>query len=302
MDTLPGLLGFHTLRRNVQVRLGCKTLRLPGTRRKRLRCAWHAHLHSLVTSIHEISGLEKQRGGLIMKKTLVHLLFLFILGGPVCIGPAFAEQANQADECGKYSDAFDTYNIEHWQEVLLYSKAQGTVTVENGQLVLNTPRNEPIEIQIYSLFTFSGDFDIQTDFDLSTVEPKKHCRFNGGVVMQTLGDERSYKCYVAHVPQKGLFFRSRLDRFGEQNLEKQKLHTAPQRGTIRVVRKDGRITFLALESQQWRPIYVFQKPCTEKLRMRFKLQTGEDGSREPCPTIMKFDNFTVNSCNAILVE
>ncbi|MDH3928808.1 MAG: hypothetical protein OEV22_12790 [Deltaproteobacteria bacterium] len=32
------------LRRTVQVRLGTNTLRLPGTRRKRLRCAWHAHL------------------------------------------------------------------------------------------------------------------------------------------------------------------------------------------------------------------------------------------------------------------
>ena len=170
-----------------------------------------------------------------MKKTLVHLLFLFIFSGPLCLGPTFAEQAKQENECGKYSDAFDTYNIDRWQEVLLYSKAQGTVTVENGQLILNTPRNEPIEIQVYSLFTFSGDFDLQTDFDLSGIDPQEHCRFNAGVVMQTLGDEKSYKCYVAHVPRKGLFFRSRLDRFGEQNLEKQKLHPASQRGTIRVV-------------------------------------------------------------------
>jgi hypothetical protein len=237
-----------------------------------------------------------------MKKTVVHLLFLFIVGGAMCLGPTFAAQTSQATGCEKYSDAFDTYNIERWQEVLLYSRAQGTVTVENGQLILNTPKNEPIEIQVYSLFTFSGDFDIQTDFDLSSIEPVKHCRFNGGVVLQTLGDERSYKCYVAHTPRKGLFFRSRLDRFGEQNLEKQKLHPASQRGTIRVVRKEGQITFLALESQQWRPVYVFEELCKEKLRMRFKLQTGADEIREPCPTIMKFDNFTVNSCDTILEE
>jgi len=31
--------------------------RLPGTRRKRLRCAWHAHLCGLATATHEISGL-----------------------------------------------------------------------------------------------------------------------------------------------------------------------------------------------------------------------------------------------------
>jgi hypothetical protein len=30
---------------------------LPGTRRKRLHCAWHAHLHGLATPIHEMSGL-----------------------------------------------------------------------------------------------------------------------------------------------------------------------------------------------------------------------------------------------------
>jgi hypothetical protein len=57
MGTLPDVLGFRTLRRTVQVCLGCKILRVPGTRRKRLRCAWYAHLHSLVTSIHETSGL-----------------------------------------------------------------------------------------------------------------------------------------------------------------------------------------------------------------------------------------------------
>jgi hypothetical protein len=42
MDILPGVLGFRTLRRSVRVRLGHKTLRMLGTRRKRLRCAWHA--------------------------------------------------------------------------------------------------------------------------------------------------------------------------------------------------------------------------------------------------------------------
>jgi hypothetical protein len=46
------------LRLTVQVRLGSNTLRLPGTRRKRLRCAWHPHLHDLATAIHETSGLD----------------------------------------------------------------------------------------------------------------------------------------------------------------------------------------------------------------------------------------------------
>jgi len=59
MDVLPGVLGCRPLRRTVQVRLGTNTLRLPGTRRKRLRCAWHAHLRDLATAIHEISGLAK---------------------------------------------------------------------------------------------------------------------------------------------------------------------------------------------------------------------------------------------------
>jgi len=56
MTVLPGLLGCRTLRRTVQVRLGSNPLWLPGTRRKRLRCAWHTHLHGLATAILEISG------------------------------------------------------------------------------------------------------------------------------------------------------------------------------------------------------------------------------------------------------
>ena len=57
MAVLPGVLGRWSLRRTVQVRLGTNTLRFPGTRRKRLRCAWHAHLRGLATAIHEITGL-----------------------------------------------------------------------------------------------------------------------------------------------------------------------------------------------------------------------------------------------------
>jgi hypothetical protein len=57
MAVLPGVLGCWPLRRTVQVRLGTDPLRLPGTRRKRLRYAWHLHLRGLATSIHETSGL-----------------------------------------------------------------------------------------------------------------------------------------------------------------------------------------------------------------------------------------------------
>jgi hypothetical protein len=59
MAVLPGFLGCRPLRRTVQVRLGTNTLRLPGTRRKHRRCAWHAHLRGLATAIHEISGLRQ---------------------------------------------------------------------------------------------------------------------------------------------------------------------------------------------------------------------------------------------------
>ncbi|MDH3800874.1 MAG: hypothetical protein OEU80_02170 [Deltaproteobacteria bacterium] len=58
MAVLPGVLGCRPLRRTVQVRLGTNTLWLQGTRRKRLRCAWHAHLRGLATAIHEISELK----------------------------------------------------------------------------------------------------------------------------------------------------------------------------------------------------------------------------------------------------
>ncbi|MDH3556988.1 MAG: hypothetical protein OES18_14160 [Deltaproteobacteria bacterium] len=61
MTVLPGVLGCRTLRRTVQVRLGSNPAvprdELPGTRRKRLRCAWHTHLCGLATPIRAISGL-----------------------------------------------------------------------------------------------------------------------------------------------------------------------------------------------------------------------------------------------------
>jgi len=44
MSVLPGVLECRPLRRTGKVRLGTNTLRLPGTRRKHLRCAWQVHL------------------------------------------------------------------------------------------------------------------------------------------------------------------------------------------------------------------------------------------------------------------
>jgi len=57
----PGVLGRWSLRRTVQVRLGSNPLRLPGTWRKRLRCAWHTFLHGLTTAIRETFGLGRYR-------------------------------------------------------------------------------------------------------------------------------------------------------------------------------------------------------------------------------------------------
>jgi len=67
MAVLPGVLGCRPLRRTVQVRLETNPAvprdELPGTRRKRLRCAWHTHLRGLATAIHEISGIELSVSG-----------------------------------------------------------------------------------------------------------------------------------------------------------------------------------------------------------------------------------------------
>ena len=51
MAVLPGVLGCRPLRRTVQVRLGTN----PAVRGTVTR--WHAHLRSLATAIHEMSGL-----------------------------------------------------------------------------------------------------------------------------------------------------------------------------------------------------------------------------------------------------
>lgn len=210
-----------------------------------------------------------------------------------------------AEDCSKYSDSFDAYHAERWQEVLLYSEAKAGFAIRDGRLMLNTPADEPCEVQVYSLFTFEGDLDVQVDYDIVNAAELRSdsCRFNTGLVLQTLGDEQSYKCYVAMTPEKGLLYRARVDQFGEQGVEIFKENPAPPRGTLRLTRQTGEVRFLVLEKGQWVTIYEFQKPCREKLRIRFKLQTG--GDREPhqsCPVQVNFDNFKVNSCSRIIEE
>lgn len=238
-----------------------------------------------------------------MKKMALYPLVSLAL--IVCLHPSstFAQQRELQEKCAKYSDTFDTYDIERWQEVLLYSRAQGIVTVDNGQLVLEAPEEKPTEIEVYALFTFLGDFDIQADYDISNQSQSKNCRFNAGIVMQTLGDEKSYKCYVAKSPQKGLFFRTRLDLSGEKSVEKHKGAPAQKCGKIRIIRKDNVVSFSVLKDNMWTGIYGFQEPCKEKLRLRFKLQTAtEEAMSRTCPAVVKFDNFIVNSCDIILQE
>jgi hypothetical protein len=205
--------------------------------------------------------------------------------------------------CAEYSDPFDTYKAERWQEVLLYSKALGAVAVENGKLTLTTPKDEPCEIQVYSLFCLVGDFDIQADYDFSEPPQLPRCRFNAGLVVQTPGDQRSYKCYIAAAEKEDFFFRSRLDSSGDHNIERFKGTVAAQSGSIRIVRKGRHVSFLALEAGEWHTVYNFKEPSNEKLRVRFKLQTsGEDEGLQPCPVTVKFDNFKVNSCDGIVEE
>ena len=217
--------------------------------------------------------------------------------------PATPQQMSSQKPCSAYSDPFDTYNTERWHEVLLYSKAWGAVTVENGSLILKTPKHEPCEIQVYSLFSFAGDFDLQAGYDFSNLEGLPLCRFNIGLVVQTLGDEKSYKCYLAAAEKEDLFFRGRLDAYGEKNLEKYKGEVAHETGVIRIVRKAGKISFLTLDADLWRVLYTFKEPCHERLRVRFKAQTsGDDEGMQPCPLKVKFDHFTVNSCDWIVEE
>jgi hypothetical protein len=217
-------------------------------------------------------------------------------------GAVLAQQPPER-ACMEYSDPFEAFNPERWQEVLLYSKARGKISVDNGWLSISTPVDEPCEIQVYSLFSLDGDFDIQADYDLAGSKELPLCRFNAGLVVQTLGDEKSYKCYIAAAQKEDLLFRARLDVSGEKNLEKYKGRQAPRAGTIRIIRKEGQLSFLALDAGEWRTLHTFAGPCQEKLRVRFKLQTSEDEEGvQACPVTVKFDNFKVNSCDKIVDE
>jgi hypothetical protein len=232
---------------------------------------------------------------------------LWMVAGALALAfsPTLAALAQQSDQkpCSEYADRFDTFNPERWQEVLLYSKARGTVAVENGGLTLKTPKDEACEIQVYSLFAFEGDFDIQADYDFSDPKGLPQCRFNAGLVVQTLGDERSFKCYIAAAQKEDFMFRARLDVSGEKNLEKYKGRPAPKAGVIRIIRKAGQLSFLTRENGEWRTLYTFAEPCQEKMRVRFKLQTSEDEEgMQACPVTVKFANFTVNSCDKIVEE
>lgn len=232
----------------------------------------------------------------------------WVLFGTLCafvlVGlPREVPPSEAAGRCSEYSDSFDTFNPERWQEVLLFSKARATVRVVDGSLCMETPPEDSSEAQVYSLFTFKGDFDIQVDYELVGGEDLKACRFNAAMVLQTLGDEMSYKFNISASGKDHFLFRARRDLFGEQNQEMFKMPCEALKGSLRARREGARITFLAREGGDWRKVYTFEGPCEERMRLRFKLQTSDrEESGKLCPVAIKFTKFTVLSCEAIQDE
>jgi hypothetical protein len=237
---------------------------------------------------------------------------LLLAGVSLLPGGAGEAAGPGAGDCRRYSDSFDTFNPLRWQEVMFYAAAPdrifidsqpwGTVSVEEGALQLSAAERTPVEIQVYSLFTFSGDFDIETAYRIPEGADLTGCRFNAGLVLQTLDGEINYKCYVAATPDKGLLYRARLDRFGEINREKYLGGDAGTAGLIRVVRREGRIAFLIRGESGWERFCTFERPSTEKLRARFKLQTSDETGTEgkgACPVQVAFGRFQVNGCDQI---
>ncbi|HAA05222.1 MAG TPA: hypothetical protein DCE18_17910 [Syntrophobacteraceae bacterium] len=241
--------------------------------------------------------------GMKMSRIQPWLIFLILCAVGFAEPPRDVFPAEPTGYCSKYSDPFDAFNPERWQEVLLFSKARTTVRVADGSLRLETVPDDPCEAQVYSLFMFRGDFDIQTDYEVVGGDGLKACRFNAGLVFQTPGDELSYKFYIAASGKDHFLFRARRDLLGEQNQETYKAACGAPRGCLRVKREGSRISFLAKDGNDWRKVYAFDGLHEERMRLRFKLQTSdqEEGGKL-CPVVVKFDNFIVHTCEAILNE
>jgi hypothetical protein len=245
--------------------------------------------------------------GFAAMRTIYRPLPLLVLLLPLLlstVASSGAEEVQTDSLCKSYSDEFETFRIDRWKDVLLYSKSQANVYVREGDLVLESPRPAPCEIQIYSLFTFYGDFDVQADYTLDHADTLSGCRFNSGIVLQTLADEISYKCYISSAPGKKLFYRTRLDSYGEINLEKSKAGPAPPAGTIRVARRNGVITMSVPEGNGWRKFHTFSSASREPLRVRLKLQTtpSPDHRSNLCPVTVRYHAFRVNSCTSIVEQ
>ncbi|MFP4308756.1 MAG: hypothetical protein ACLFRG_16285 [Desulfococcaceae bacterium] len=220
----------------------------------------------------------------------------------IALPPAVAAQTPVP--CDSVNDPFHRLHPDRWDEVLLLSPLPGSVRAENGRLLLETTDHDPHEIQVYSLFTLSGDFDIQVDYNVPAENPSlTPCRFNGGLVVQTVDDRLGYKAYVSSKPDRRLLFRGRLDRFGEDNLEKYQIRPAPDTGVLRLTRRDGRIVFRAWVDGEWDVVYPFRERCREELRVRFKLQTGgKTETPQACPVTLALDNFKVNHCGKLVMK
>ncbi|MFP4477100.1 MAG: hypothetical protein ACLFOY_16185 [Desulfatibacillaceae bacterium] len=213
----------------------------------------------------------------------------------LCEG-ADKEQESAPSPCRQWEDPFHVFSHARWATRLSFNRDQGVAHVQNGYLSLVAPTAYPAGVEIRSRFQLVGDFAVETGYEAEDTKAKRGCLFQGGLFLMTANGATRWHGDVVREGNR-LAYAARWERKDSVDYEHVKGLDASLTGTLRLERRDGRITVSAGSLGDMRKIHEFTIATETPLLVGYHFKSGRrTGTGLACPAFIRFRDFSIPSC------
>ncbi|MBW1944962.1 MAG: hypothetical protein JRJ51_19320 [Deltaproteobacteria bacterium] len=253
---------------------------------------------------------------------LIPLLVIFFCATakPIAWSGDFkVENSLPPDELADYNDSFDSFREDLWDKAawvpLEKQKANlktAEISIEDGQLKMQTKTGAFSKIFVGSKFLLKGDFDIQVDCQVDFLEDISEMdQITGFFILKKGKDFKDIKIFQiravktsARWEQDGIIQTATLK--GGKWRSRARHNTENFHGTFRVTRKGKKCTtFYKKEGRvEWKEMVTESFTDEEVMAGFFATNFRSQATRIKAirPFTARFDNFRINAVQGIIEE
>ena len=214
-----------------------------------------------------------------------------------------------ADQLTEFNDNFDRFREDFWEQSFHHYRPgeerkfkAAEIVIEDGQLVIRTPKGAFSSAHCYSKYTLVGDFDVQLDVTPDFQSRRQVGAFgfshNGKAATFIFFRDGSSQKITLGVRRDIIKVGSVQGRFVKQKT------VSSFAGTIRAIRRANRISFLYRQTgdTDWTPFYE-GRYISKNVVSAFGLKNFYVGaSSNPTPngiSVVRFNNYIINAAENI---